>query len=673
MPDFTRRQLISSTAAAVAIGSAGVGGATQEDGSGAPFIDGEADLFATTALGAEVTGPFMFDTNELLFSLQHPSTDNPEPYAKGAIGVVEGHRFGTSGTNGDFDELSTPSSKAEQRRLRVANGQYNILARENDEIDGGDGNLGVPRTPDGERVDSYDGSRYSDLGHNPDMNQFVPTNEAGTEGYLFTNFEQSPGDVSRIPLSRTDEGWEADLENAINLSSLDAFREMGGTRIDCGGDMSPWGTPMPAEEEYSHPLATGTASVGDMVDAGTGVGRRGAGHFFNRPNPTGIQDAVGELYGENSWYVQGYWALSGVELLAYYLGAPQWDQQSGNDGDRGGLIFGENFPNKYRYGYLLDIREPTAEKPEPMKYYVMGRASWELSEAAADERTVYGTSDGQDKGGFYKFVAEEPIPDYDDPMDVKGTLYAPKRTNPPDGKEDPRNAVIELEWLPLGTATNREVESWVAEYDDVNQWDYMDHADTDWWEDFDQALAEADREVAENGNKDYISDGMVVEWARQYERNGPDGVDERLRRVPFLETRDATREVDGTVEFRKSEGIDTDGNRGGAEPGDTMYIGLAEVNAGMSDDAGDIRHRQVDGGMVYRATVEEDYDVTRLEPAVVGPNADDPASVADKTPLNVDNTYVLPDGRVLLCEDADQLGRSYPNDGMYVYSPSRSQ
>ena len=229
---------------------------------------------------------------------------------------------------------------------------------------------------------------------------------------------------------------------------------------------------------------------------------------------------------------------------------------------------------------------------------------------------------------------------------------------------------LDLEWVSLGTATNGEVESWIAEYDDITQIHYLEHAETSWVDDFDQALAEADREVAENGNKDYISDEMIVTWANQHRQRGPDSVDEELRRVPFLETRAAARELDATVEFRKSEGIDTSGNQTGAQPGDEMYVGLAEVNAGMADDSGDLRHKQVDGGMVYRATVEEDYDVTRLEPAVVGPKAEDPPSVADKTPLNVDNTYVMPDGRVLLCEDADQLGRSYPNDGLYVYEPN---
>ena len=37
--------------------------------------------------------------------------------------------------------------------------------------------------------------------------------------------------------------------------------------------------------------------------------------------------------------------------------------------------------------------------------------------------------------------------------------------------------------------------------------------------------------------------------------------------------------------------------------------------------------------------------------------------------MNIDNVFVLDDGRVLCCEDADQYGRSYPNDCLYVYTP----
>ena len=54
---------------------------------------------------------------------------------------------------------------------------------------------------------------------------------------------------------------------------------------------------------------------------------------------------------------------------------------------------------------------------------------------------------------------------------------------------------------------------------------------------------------------------------------------------------------------------------------------------------------------------------------IVGLDATDPTDVANDTLVNIDNVFVLDDGRVLYCEDADQYGRSYPNDCLYVYTP----
>jgi secreted PhoX family phosphatase len=254
-------------------------------------------------------------------------------------------------------------------------------------------------------------------------------------------------------------------------------------------------------------------------------------------------------------------------------------------------------------------------------------------------------------------------------MDVAGTLYVAQVTNEEAAANNPPAEVdLELDWLELGSASNAEAAEWIAAYDDVDQVCYLEaHAETDWQEDFEQALQEADKEVVENGNQNYIADEEIVEWARQWEENGPVGVDEELRKIPFLETRAAAKEVGGTVEFRKSEGIDS---ADGAKPGDYIYIGISEVNTGMSDDEGDVRVDRVDGGLVYRAEIESNYNISTLEPVIVGPDATDTADVANDALVNIDNLFVLNDGRVLCCEDADQYGRSYPNDCLYVYTPT---
>lgn len=684
MVEFTRRKLMATSVAATlgasvssnVIGIESTEPPEDDDTPSAPYVKGGLKRFSSTAFGAEVTGPFVFEDGTPLYSLQHPSRDNPAPYNKSGIGYFEGFQFSMEGSNDDFSGLSTPQTNEEKGMVRSASGDFTFIAREEDRINGGTERLGVTQTPDGWNItpDNFAGTQYGDPASNPDCNQFVPTNEEGTEGFLFTNWENSPGNVSRIPISRDGEGgWTADLENAINLANTEPMRELGGTRINCYGDLSPWNTMISAEENYAQPRVSLTATVGDIVEKGTGKNLIGGCQFWNRPNPNGIQEAIDGYYGDESWGVQGYWALTGLEFLAYYLGAERVDQtslpvdQSSDDESNTAKPIGDVYPNPYRYGYFVDFRDPVAETPQPIKYYVMGRASWESPDIQSDKRTVYGCSDGDSKG-IYKFVADEEIDGYCDPMNVAGTLYAPKVTNEEAAKRNsPADVNLEFEWLELGHAANDEVEEWISEYDEVTQVDYLEtHADTDWEDDLDTALEEADKAVVEDGNRNYITNEEIVEWAEQYESEGPDGVDEELRKVPFLETRAAAKEIGATIEFNKAEGVDS---VDGAGPGDYVYFAISALNDALADTLGDIRLDRVDGGVVYRAELEDDYNVSTLEPVIVGPDASDPADIADDALINVDNVYVMDDGRVLCCEDADKFGRSYSNDCLYVYEP----
>lgn len=662
MVDFTRRRLLStSLAAAIGASTAGIASAEDNDTKNAPTVHGSIKRFATTSLGAEVTGPYVTGDGDLFFSHQHPSRDNPSPFNKSGIGYVSGYQFDFDGDS-DFESLKVPTTKKAQSHIRVADGEYTFLAHEGDTISGGE-TLGVPTTPDGKSLVGFAGSRYAEFGYTPDMNELVATDVDRAEGYLFTNFESSPGNITRMPISRAEDGsWEASREETENLANSDKFRQIGGTRINCWGDTTPWGTPLSAEEDYGHTRVSGAHTVGDIVESGSGVGRRGGAAFWNRPNPTESQGAINEIFGKQAWSLQGYWALSGIELLAYYLGADPVDQDN-NENTTDPI--GDVYPNRYRYGHLVEIRNPTSDDWVPVKHHAFGRVAAEVGNIMPDEKTVYITSDGTNKG-FYKFVANRPIPSFDDPMDITGTLFVAKVTNDVSGP--PAEVPLELDWLELGSASNAEVESWIAEYDKITQVDYLEtHAETDWKENLDAALREADEEVAKNGNQDYITDEEIVAWAAQYERDGPNGVNEDLRKIPFLETRAAAKEIGATVEFRKAEGID---HVDDARPGDNVYLGLAEVNSGMADSQGDIQLERVDGGIVYHAEIEPDYNLATLKPMVVGSDATDTTAVADDRPLNVDNVLALPDGRVLLCEDADTLGRSYPNDCLWVYDPA---
>lgn len=685
--DLPRRTLMkTSVAAAVGAGATRVAAAQKDRDSretdsadtlteGAPgTVVGDLKRFSTTAFGAEMTGPFVLADGTLLHSIQHPSRENPTPWNTAGVGYYKGFQFEFDGTNDDFEQPDPPEGP-EQDYARAAEAEFEYLIHEGDPINGGTERWGITQTPDGIDVttDNFAGTSYGDSGYNPDCNSFVPTNDEGTAGYLFTNDENSPGNIARTPIRKTDEGeWDADPQNAINTVNTPQFRELGGTRINCGGDLSPWETPISSEEHYAHPRANLTANVRDIEEAGSGEGLLAANHFFNRPNPVGIQSAVNEYDEVDGWYVQGYWNLDGLEHLAYYLGAEPAPAGEGNPIEP----ISEAYPNPYRYGYHVEIQDPAADPEEitPVKHYAMGRASWEAPDILPDERTVYGCSDGDSKG-IYKFVADEPIPSYDDPMDVEGTLYAIKVTNEEASSgKSPAEVPLEVEWLELGHASNREIESWISEYDDVTQVDYLE-SHTDWTEGdevTEDVLKQADLAVIENGNQDYIPRGDILEWARQWEENGPDGVDEELRKIPFLETRDAAKVIGASIEFNKAEGVDSADD---AEPGDYIYFGISEFNddlAGPSNDGGDIALERVDGGVVYRAELESDYNVSTLEPVIVGPDFTEEEAMGDvdNSLRNVDNVYTMRDGRVLCCEDGWRgANRSYPNDGMYVYEP----
>jgi len=147
-------------------------------------------------------------------------------------------------------------------------------------------------------------------------------------------------------------------------------------------------------------------------------------------------------------------------LLAYYLGAEQVDQNAG-----GTTLepISDIYPNPYRYSYQIEFREDgDDEPPTAIKHYVMGRTSWEDPDFQNDLKTVYGCSDGDSKG-IYKFVADEEMTSVD-PMDISGTLYAPKITNDAANVEEsetrasPADVDLEIEWIPLGSASNAECE-----------------------------------------------------------------------------------------------------------------------------------------------------------------------------------------------------------------------
>lgn len=216
-------------------GSNGTDGKDGADGAGV----GSLTRLATVPTGAEVTGLFLSEEGDLFFNVQHPSDANDEvdsfnqkPINKGTVGVLAGLNANLLPAN--LVESPVPASDKEKETVISAYGQYQILGQAGDTYAGKLANgLG--------NIYNLQGDQAVVLSQNPDFNGFIQT--AAGEGYLFSNWENIPGGVSRLKIKKNDSGsWEV-----LDAMMVD-FSQVKGTAANCFGSVTPWGTPLTSEE-----------------------------------------------------------------------------------------------------------------------------------------------------------------------------------------------------------------------------------------------------------------------------------------------------------------------------------------------------------------------------------------------------------------------------------------
>jgi len=311
-------------------GSNGTDGTNGTDGNN---LTAAAKLtrIATVPVGAEITGIFLTDNDELFFNVQHPSdlSGNETP---AQVGVVTG--FDWSTLDPMTSDLSVPASDEEKLAVRVVAGNYQVLGQAGDTFEN--------KLPHGlGSITTADSATAIKQSQDPDFNAFVPTSVNGDAGFLFTAWEDRPGAMSRIELTKEDSGnWLTG--DAINID----FSAVLGTIINCFGTLSPWNTPLTSEENY---------------------------------------EAENTEQWNNTAYLDGYPSYPDVKNLQTYLGS-------------------STLPNPYDYGYIVEILDPTSSSPTPVKHFTLGRVAHENSVVMPDWKTVYTTDDGSNKA-FYKFVA----------------------------------------------------------------------------------------------------------------------------------------------------------------------------------------------------------------------------------------------------------------------------
>lgn len=552
---MNKKLLAMSVSSALLLSACGDDGDNGTDGVDGTDLTAAPKLIrlATTPLGAELTGMYKTDNGEFFFNIQHPDSSLPGDEGKAAVGAWNG--IDIDDLDPRMESLAVPASDSDEAKTtQVAIGSYQVLGREDDTF-GGDLPFGLGAIVDGDNTVEIKQS------NDPDFNAFIPSNADGSEGFLFTAWEDRPGAMSRMAVTKTDDVW------TVGTVDLVDFKPVDGTMINCFGTVSPWGTPLTSEENYE---AENTSRWND------------------------------------STYTDGYPSYSDVQNIKTYLGG--------------------TFPNPYDYGYIVEITNPTTTA-DPVKLFTLGRSAHENPVIMPDQKTVYLTDDGSNKG-FYKFVATTA-------GDLSaGTLYAAKVEQ--DATTDPEKAGFDISWIELGTASNADIAGWIADYDGIDETDY----------------------VADSTN--YITDADVDAYA------AGTAADDR---VAFLETLRAAEAKGATVEFNKMEGINInyDGAASGSIP--FMYVAMSDVKNAMSDDEGDIQIDQARCGIVYRFGLDSNFNTTRMDPVVVGGPYDSEASENSCSVDNIaspDNLVVMDDGRVLIGEDTSK----HVNNMLWVYNPA---
>lgn len=515
---------------------------------------------ATMPDGAEVTGISTNAIGDLFLNAQHPGGKNT--FKDDAPAALVGY---VAGFDPSAPTMSIPAENA-RGGVSTNSGKYVVFAKAGDTLGNGQLFGGV-----------YDAAgELMYVSNTPDFNGFVPT--GANTAYLYTGWEGAGRDgasaVSKVSLTRNDGQWAADLASSkmLDLASVD------GGAVLCSGIVTPWGTPLLAEEYFFYNSAT-----------------------WNHPDNHDDDERASFQGGNDINYIK-------PKNMSQYIG---------------------KMANPYRYGYMIEINNAaTADSEELVKHYATGRLSHETAAIMPDNKTVYMTDDDSavyshetyntaSGGVFFKFVA-------DVAGDLSsGTLFAAKLTQ--DDSTDPAITGFDVTWVKLGHSNNADIETWIAEYDNVQVADYVD------------------------GQTSYVSDDQIRAHAAG---TAPDN------RAAFLESRRTAAAMGATNEWDKLEGVTSHGK--------TVYLGVSALSFTMDKSwghkdwstgiidtgvAGDIALNAEGCGATYVATTGDDYNITRLDPYVVG-KTDAEGRCDANLPANPDNILTLNDGTLLIGEDA---------------------
>jgi hypothetical protein len=189
------------------------------------------------------------------------------------------------------------------------------------------------------------------------------------------------------------------------------------------------------------------------------------------------------------------------------------------------------------------------------------------------------------------------------------------------------------------------VQSWIDEYDGITPSDYI------------------------GGENSYITDREINDWAEgklNQDLNNDGTVGYALDdRVAFLESRKAAAALDASDEWNKMEGVAFNPN-----VPDKLYLAMSNIDRAMTDGQGDIDLTANYCGIVYSMTMNQGWNVNRIDPAIIG----GPYTSSAQYECNIDNLagpdniLVLDDGSVLVGEDT----RKHENNMVWLWRESNA-
>jgi uncharacterized protein len=434
-----------------------------------------------------------------------------------------------------------------------------------------------------------------------DFNAFIPL--SSTEAYLYTAFEGA-GRLGVGSMSQMKLKRSNGKWSAdLSQSKMVDLRSIDGGWVLCFGTVSPWGTPIMSEEYYFYNTS-----------------------LWNHPNDHDDDERPGFKGGNDVNYHQ-------PKKMDQYLGRPS---------------------NPYRYGYNIEINDAASSNPSLVRHYAHGRFSHENVMVMGDGKTLYQSDDDSAKytnekynsnsgGVFFKFVA-------DTAADLSsGTLYAAKLKQ--DAGSDPRTTGFDVSWIELAHGNNAQIGKWIDEYEGISHKDYKE------------------------GGTNFVSDADVNNWAEGKtgkDLNGDGKVGSyKDDRPAFLESRKAAAALGAANDWNKMEGIAADNNN--------VYVAASNITESMDKAWGDIhwstgkKDKAAPGqialdkeacGAVYKGALTADYDITRLEPYVVGRDLGNKKGCDLDGIASPDNILATATGGLLIAEDAGK--RQHPVDFLWL-------